>query len=439
MEKFLWLYKQMKLLGQKKQKEDILSYVKSGKNISGYEMFLNKEVRKEMYDFDKVNNRRNTNSLKWDVRENELPMWVADMDFQTVPAVTEALIKRAQTGIFGYTVIPDTWKEAIQSWWSRRHNYLIEKEWIIFCTGVVPAVTCAVKRLTNVGDNVLVQTPVYDIFFHSIENHGRHVKENKLKYDGNKYRIDFDDLEEKLAHPLTTMMILCNPHNPTGNVWSKEDLMKIGDLCTKHHVVVMSDEIHCDITALENSYIPFASVSENCASNSVTCISASKAFNLAGLQSAAIVIPEEGLRQKIDRGLNSDEIAEPNVFTIDATIAAFTQGEEWLGELTAYLEKNKAKVAEFLEKELPKVKMVSSQATYLIWLDCSKVLGDATELCRFIRKETGLYLSEGSKYRGNGYQFIRMNIACSAKQLEDGLIRLKTGVKNYEKWAIEQC
>lgn len=402
-------------------------------------MYFIKEVRKEMYDFDNINNRRNTNSLKWEVRENELPMWVADMDFQTAPAVTEALNKRIQTGIFGYTVIPDTWKEAIQSWWCRMHNYFIEKEWIVFCTGVVPAITCAVKRLTNVGDHVLVQTPVYDIIFHSIENHGRHVKENKLKYDGKKYRIDFVDLEEKLAHPLTTMMILCNPHNPTGDIWNEEDLMKIGDLCSKHHVVVVSDEIHCDITAPENNYIPFASVSENCASNSVTCISASKTFNLAGLQSAAIVIPEEGLRQKMERGLNSDEIAEPNVFAIDATIAAFTQGEAWLGELRLYLKKNKAMVADFLEKELPNVRMVSSQATYLIWLDCSKVLGDATELCRFIRKETGLYLSEGNKYRGNGYQFIRMNIACSAKQLEDGLMRLKKGVRDYEKWAVEQC
>nr|WP_314466294.1 MalY/PatB family protein [uncultured Clostridium sp.] len=386
-----------------------------------------------MYNFDEMNNRRNTNSLKWDVRENELPMWVADMDFQTAPAVTEALHKRIQTGIFGYAVIPDTWKEAIQSWWSRRHNYFIEKDWIIFCTGVVPAVTCAVKRLTNVGDNVLVQTPVYDIFFHSIENHGRHVTENSLKFDGKEYRIDFEDLEEKLAHPLTTMMILCNPQNPTGNIWSKEDLIKIGELCSRHHVVVVSDEIHCDITSPENNYMPFASASENCAGNSVTCISASKAFNLAGLQTAAIVIPKEGLRQKMERGLNSDEIAEPNVFAIDAAIAAFTQGEEWLEDLRLYLEKNKALVADFLNKELPNVKMVFPQATYLIWLDCSKVSGDATELCWFIRRETGLYLTEGNRYRGNGNQFIRMNIACPAKQLEDALMRLKKGVQAYVK------
>lgn len=391
-----------------------------------------------MNDFDQINNRRNTNSLKWDVKE-ELPMWVADMDFRTAPAVIDALSRRVQTGIFGYSAIPDSWKETMQGWWSKRHGYMMEKDWIIFCTGVVPAITCAVKRLTNVGDNILVQTPVYDIFFHSIENQGRHVLENRLKFDGEMYRIDFDDLEKKLAHPLTTMMIFCNPHNPTGNIWSAEEMIRIGELCSKHHVVVVSDEIHCDLTDPGYHYIPFASVSENCASNSMTCISASKAFNLAGLQSAAVVIPNEGLRQKMERGLNADEIAEPNVFAIDATIAALTEGEEWLSELRLYLEKNKKIVAGFLEKELPDVKMVRAHATYLIWLDCSKVLGDATEFCQFLRDKTGLYLSEGSKYRGNGNQFIRMNIACTAKQLEDGLIRLKRGALEYEQWVIEQC
>ncbi len=392
-----------------------------------------------IHDFDKCNNRRNTYSMKWDVEENELPMWVADMDFQTAPAVIEALNKRVQTGIFGYSIIPDAWKEAIRSWWCRRHDFSIEKDWIIFCTGVVPAITCAVKRLTNTGDNVLVQTPVYDIFFHSIENHGRHVVENTLEYDGEKYKIDFLDLEEKLSHSLTTMMILCNPHNPTGNIWSREDLMKIGELCSKHHVVVVSDEIHCDLTDKGYDYTPFAAASEICANNSMTCIAASKAFNLAGLQSAAVVIPDETLRQKMERGLNSDEIAEPNAFAIEGTIAAFTKGEEWLNELKAYLENNKKIVADFLEKEIPNLKLVSAHATYLVWLDCSNILGDAAELCRFIRTETGLYLSEGNKYRGNGYQFIRMNLACSAKQLEDGLIRLKNGIQAYEKWVSSAC
>jgi cystathionine beta-lyase len=392
-----------------------------------------------MYDFDAVNNRRNTNSLKWDVPENELPMWVADMDFQTAPAVLEALNKKVQAGIFGYSIVTEEWKEAIKGWWESRHKFLISKDWLLFCTGAVPAITCAVKRFTNVGDQVLVQTPAYDIFFHSIENHGRHVVENSLRYVGETYRIDFEDLEAKLSHPLTTMMILCNPHNPAGNIWSREDLSKIGELCAKYHVVVVSDEIHCDLTDSGYHYTPFASVSETCRDNSMTCISASKAFNLAGLQSAAIVIPNEALRQKMERGINSDEIAEPNAFAIDAAIAAFTEGAEWLDKLRAYLEKNKKMAADFLEKELPDVKMVSSHATYLVWIDCRKVLGNAAELCRFIRKETGLYLSEGSKYRGNGNQFIRMNIACPATQLEEGLKRLKKGVQAYQDWVIELC
>lgn len=384
------------------------------------------------YDFDSINDRRNTNSLKWDVKENELPMWVADMDFQTAPVVIKALEKRVQTGIFGYSVVTETWKEAIQVWWSRRHQFFIQKDWIIFCTGVVPAITCAVKRLTNVGDNVLVQTSVYDIFFHSIENHGRHVLENKLSYDGEKYQIDYEDLEKKLSHPLTTMMILCNPHNPIGRVWDKEDLIKIGELCSKHHVVVVSDEIHCDLTDPGCKYIPFASASKVCEENSITCIAASKAFNLAGLQSAAVVISNEALRQKMERGLNSDEIAEPNIFAVDAMIAAFSEGEEWLEELRSYLYNNKKIVADFLEKEIPNVNLLSSNATYLLWLDCSKIGGDTVELCQYIRNETGLYLSEGSKYRGNGNQFIRLNIACSTKQLEDGLVRLKKGVQNFK-------
>lgn len=391
------------------------------------------------FNFDISNDRRNTYSLKWDVAENELPMWVADMDFKTAPAVIGALEKRVQTGIFGYNIIPDAWNEAIQGWWSKRHSFSLEKDWIIFCTGVVPAITCAVKRLTNIGDNILVQTPVYDIFFHSIENHGRHVLENKLKYDGEGYSIDFNDLEEKLSHPLTTMMILCNPHNPIGKIWSREELQRIGELCRKHHVVVLSDEIHCDLTEPGREYIPFASVSDVCAKNSIMCISASKSFNLAGLQSAAVVIPDEALRQKMERGLNSDEIAEPNSFATDAVITAFTKGEEWLDELRNYLTENKRLVADYLEDEKLKIKLVHSDATYLLWLDCQKVLGDATELCRFIRKETGVYLSPGAQYRGNGSQFIRMNIACPKSQVKEGLRLLKQGVEAYEKWVVNRC
>lgn len=385
------------------------------------------------FDFDKIYDRRNTGSLKWDITEKELPMWVADMDFQTAPAVLRAMEERLRTGIFGYTVITEEWYEAVIGWWSRRHHLTIQKDWLTFCTGVVPAVTCAVKRMTNVGDQVLVQTPVYDIFFHSIENHGRHVVENRLKFDGTQYHIDFKDLEEKLAHPLTTMMILCNPHNPVGRIWGREELERMGALCKKYHVTLLSDEIHCDLTEPGCEYVPFASVSDICREISITCISATKAFNLAGLQTAAVVIPNERIRNIIARGLNADEVAEPGAFAVDAVTAAFNWGEDWLEELRLYLYENKKYAAEFLEKELPLLKLVPSRATYLLWIDCHNINGDAAELCGFIRKEAGLYLSAGSRYRGNGSRFLRMNIACPRAQLREGMRRLKEGTETYRK------
>ena len=275
------------------------------------------------FDFDRITDRRNTGSLKWDAAEAELPMWVADMDFQTAPAVLDALRHKIQSGIFGYSIVTEEWYQSIISWWNRRHGFWMQKEWLIFCTGVVPAVTCAVKRMTNVGDNVVVQTPVYDIFFHSIENHGRHVLENRLKYEGGEYSINFADLEQKLADPLTTMMILCNPHNPTGNIWSRQDLERIGELCRRYHVTVLADEIHCDLTSPGCDYIPFASISESCRDSSITCISATKAFNMAGLQTAAVVIPDERIRNIMLRGLNADEIAEPNSFAVDSVESTY--------------------------------------------------------------------------------------------------------------------
>jgi cystathionine beta-lyase len=283
-----------------------------------------------MYNFDEKIDRRESNSLKWDIKTDELPMWIADMDFMTAPAITEALIKRVNHGIFGYSTLDEKLGEVIQKWWYKRHKFLLEKDWLLFSTGVIPAITSAIKRLTNPGDNILVQTPVYDIFFHSIENHGRHVVENKLKYDDFQYSINFEDLEKKLSDPLTTLMILCNPQNPTGQIWTKEELIKIGELCEKYHVVVISDEIHCDLVDNGSNYIPFLSASKLCAKNGIMCASASKTFNLAGLQSAFLVIANDNLREKINRGLNSDEIAELNAFAGDAMIAALTKSEEWL-------------------------------------------------------------------------------------------------------------
>lgn len=378
------------------------------------------------YDFDKPVDRRNTNSLKWDVGEQELPMWVADMDFEAAPEIRAAIQARAAHGVFGYSVIPEEWAQAYRDWWKNRHDFSMEKDWLIFCTGVIPAISSMVRKLTTPAEKILVLTPVYNIFFNSILNNGRQVLESRLRYEDREYRIDFEDLEQKLADPQTSMMILCNPHNPIGKIWDKATLERIGELCRKHHVIVVSDEIHCDLTDPGCAYIPFASVSEHCRENSVTCIAPTKAFNLAGLQTAAVSVPNPVLRHKVWRGLNTDEVAEPNAFAVDAAIAAFTKGADWLDALRAYIRDNRKLATEYIKEEIPQIEMVPSEATYLLWLNCNKV-GAAAETAALIREKTGLYLSAGEQYGGDGEDFLRMNIACPRSVLEDGLHRLKNG------------
>ena len=391
------------------------------------------------YDFDKPVNRRDTHSMKWDVKEHELPMWVADMDFQTAPEIQAAIQERAAHGVFGYSVVPEEWYQAYMGWWERRHGFSMEKEWLVFCTGVVPAISSMVRKLTTMGENVLVQTPVYNIFFNSIVNNGRNVIENPLRYDENGYQMDFEDLERKLSDPQTTLMILCNPHNPVGRIWSREELEQVGELCRKYHVTVISDEIHCDLTSPGKEYIPFASVSESCRNHSITCIAPTKAFNLAGLQTAAVVVPNPNLRHKVWRGLNTDEVAEPNSFAVEAAVVAFTKGDAWLDALRAYIQENKNHVENFLKKEVPQIRPVPSEATYLLWLDCRKMQGCATEFTQYLREYKGLYLSEGRQYGESGKFFIRMNIACPRSWLEDGIKRLVDGILSYEEWVIASC
>lgn len=384
-----------------------------------------------MYDFDTTVNRRGTASLKWDVEEHELPMWVADMDFQTAPEIREALEKRVAHGVFGYTVIPDTWNQAYVNWWEKRHHFLVQPEWLVFCTGVVPAISSAVRKLTTPDENVLIQTPVYNIFFNSIVNNGRNVLESPLVYDGQAYQIDFAQLEKDLANPQTTLMILCNPHNPVGKIWDKETLEKIGNLCEKYHVTVLADEIHCDLTAVGKEYVPFAAVSETCKKISVSLWAPTKTFNIAGLQTAAIMAADPTLRHKMWRALNTDEVAEPNAFAIDAAIAAFTKGEAWLDALREYIDENKQMVKQYLEKELPQISVVSLDVTYLLWLDCHEITEDSVKLATFIREKTGLYLSEGAEYGGDGRYFLRLNVACPKERLKEGLKRLKEGILAY--------
>ena len=386
-----------------------------------------------MYNFDKKTDRCGTNSLKWDIAKGELPMWVADMDFETAPEIISAIKERAEHGIFGYSIVPDEWHNAITYWWETRHNFHIENEWSIFCTGVIPALSSIVRKMTTIGENVLIQTPVYNIFYNSILNNGRHVLENPLNYKEGIYSINWQDLEDKLANPQTSMMILCNPQNPAGKIWDRETLARIGELCFKYNVLVVSDEIHCDLTDPGRGYIPFASVSDVCKNNSITCIAPTKTFNIAGIQTAAVIVPNEVLRHKVDRGLNTDEVAEPNSFAVVATIAAYTKGSAWLDELRQYIYDNKQFVKEFIENKLPQIKLVSSEATYLLWLDFSGIINENMYLPKFIREKTGLFLSEGKIYGGNGADFLRMNIACPRDSIKDGLNRLKKGIEYYEQ------
>ncbi len=387
------------------------------------------------YDFDTVLDRRHTNSMKWNVGENELPMWVADMDFPTAPPVRRAIKRGAAHGVFGYAEVPDEWFDAYLTWWRERHGFSMEKEWLIFCTGVVPAISSLVRKLTTPAEKVLIQTPVYNIFFNSIVNNGRVVLESPLVRDGDGYRMDFARLERDLSDPQTTLFILCNPHNPVGKIWDRETLARVGELCQRHHVTVISDEIHCDLTLPGRDYVPFASASDVCRRISVTCIAPTKAFNLAGLQTAAVCVPEEGLRARVRRALNTDEVAEPNVFAGMAAVEAFTKGAEWLDELRAYLAENRRAAEQFIGENLPKVGVTKADATYLLWLDCASLLrkGDTgIELAAWIRKSTGLYLSDGVEYGKGGETFLRMNLACPRETLEDGLTRLLRGIRSYE-------
>ncbi|WP_125766324.1 MalY/PatB family protein [Lapidilactobacillus wuchangensis] len=382
------------------------------------------------YDFTTIPQRRHTDSIKWAVQPNELPMWIADMDFQTAPEIKAAMMAKIQTGIFGYEEPHDDYYQAVIDWYQQEHQATAKPDWLIFTTGVVPALSASVRRLSHVGDNVLVQAPVYNIFYNSIVNNGRHVLSSDLVYQNGQYQIDFKDLAAQLAKPLTTLMILCNPHNPVGKVWTEAELLKIRDLCAEHHVTLISDEIHGDLVLHGPDYRSLFSLADAADYQTVSLVSPSKTFNVAALHAATAIVPNAALRDQVIRGLNTDEVAEPNLLALPGTIAAYTQGHAWLAALKDQLRQNYQQVATFLAANLPEIKLVASQATYLVWLDCSALKLPADELAAKLRAKTGLILSAGSIYGGNGDHFLRMNIACPASMVRDGLERLKTGIKD---------
>ena len=383
------------------------------------------------YNFDEIIPRRGTNSYKWDSAGDAdiLPMWVADMDFRTAPPVVEALRKRVEHGIFGYVRVPDAYYAAVTNWFARRHDWQIEKEWIIYTTGVVPALSAVIKALTAPGDKVMVQTPVYNCFFSSIRNNGCGMIANPLIYRNGTYQIDFADLEQKAADPSVKVLLLCNPHNPAGRVWTKQELTRIGDICIRNNVWVVADEIHCELVFPGHTYIPFASISQEFLMHSVTCTSPSKAFNLAGLQIANIISADTNIRTKIDKAINVNEVCDVSPFGVEALIAAYNDSEEWLEELKQYLFDNYNYLRAYFAEYLPEFPVSILEGTYLVWVDCSVLNQSSDEIIKTLLEKEKIWVNEGSLYGEAGEGFIRINIACPRQQLIEGLNRLRRALK----------
>jgi len=380
------------------------------------------------YNFDEIIPRRNSNSLKWDLAANDnvLPMWVADMDFRVASPIIEALEKRVRHGIFGYTKAPQAYYDAITSWFERRHNFTFRKEWTLYTIGVVPALTAIIKALTVPGDKVIVQTPVYNCFFSSIRNNGCETAVNQLIYRNGRYTVDFEDLTKKASDPKAKLLLLCTPHNPVGRVWSSEELIHIGEICFENDVTVVSDEIHCDLVYPGHKHIPFASLGGDFLGRSVTCTAPSKTFNIAGLQVANIHAADEIVRHKINRALIINDVNMINPFAIEALIAAYNEGEEWLEELKLYLYDNYLYLKDFVEKHLPQFPVLPLEATYLVWLDCSVLQQSSTAIAEALLEKENLWINAGAMYGAGGENFIRLNIACPRALLAEGLGKIYT-------------
>lgn len=386
----------------------------------------------ENYNFDEIVNRRGTNCVKWDV-ENEdgiIPMWVADMDFPAAPAIRKAVEARAKHGVYGYTIVPDSYYRAITSWFKRRHGWTIDKEWIIYTTGVIPAISAAIKALTMPGEQVLIQTPVYNCFFSSIKNQGCQILENPLKRNGNSYVVDWDDFERKCADEKTTVFLLCNPHNPSGRVWTKAELARMNEICLRHRVAVVSDEIHCELVMPGNKFTPFAAVNEDCKTNGVTLNSPTKNFNIAGLQIANIVCANPVWRRRIGRAINIFEVCDVNPFGPVALEAAYNDSENWMDELNEYLFANYQLLCDTFAKELPQYEVMRLEGTYLVWVDVRPSGLTSDEVTEKLLKEGRVQVNSGTMYgQTTGEGYVRINIACPRATLIEGLKRMVNVLK----------
>ena len=383
------------------------------------------------HNFNEIIERRNTNSLKYDFAkerkfpEDILPYWVADMDFKTAPPIIDAIKKRSDHGVFGYTLPKEDYYNVINDWFKNHFNFNFEKEWLVLTPGVVLAICTAIRSLTSEGDSVIIQQPVYYPFASSITNNNRNLVVNSLIYKDGKYSMDFDDFEDKIIKNKVKLFILCNPHNPVGRVWTKEELIKLGDICFKHNVLVISDEIHCDFVRPGFTHIPFASIRKEYTDIAITCTSPSKTFNLAGLQISNIFISNKNLRRKFESELHKIGFDEPNTFGLVACMAAYKDGESWLNELKEYLEMNITRTEDFLREYLPQVKLVKPEGTYLLWLDFSALGLTDTELNNLIVNKANLWLDHGTMFGDEGSGFQRINIACPWSLLEKALINIQ--------------
>lgn len=380
------------------------------------------------YDFDEIVNRRGTNSVKWDEVKEEgvIPMWVADMDFKAAPCILKALKKRIEHGVFGYTIVPDSYYESIISWFDRRHQWHIERDWIIYTSGVVPAISAIIKALTEPGDKVLVQTPVYNCFFSSIRNNGCTIAENALVRKGNSYEIDFDDFERQAADEKTKVFLLCNPHNPAGRVWKPEELSRMNDICLRHGVKVIADEIHCELVMPGHEFTPFAAISKACQDNCITANSPTKLFNIAGLQIANIISSKAEDHRKINRAININEVCDVNPFGVIALQAAYNEGEDWIEQLNAYLWENYLTLKAFFRDDLPQLEVIDLEGTYLVWVNVRATGMSGNELTDKLLKEGKVFVNRGTMYGETaGKEYIRINIAMPRSLMLEGLKRMK--------------
>ena len=383
----------------------------------------------KQFDFDEIVVRRGTNSYKWDLPKGEdiIPMWVADMDFKTAPCIIDALKRRVEHGIFGYTFVPDSYYDAIINWFKRRHQWHIEREDILYTSGVVPAIACTLKATTMPGEKVLVQTPVYNCFFSAIKNSGCEVSENPLRREGDSYVIDFDDFERRCSDEKTTVFLLCNPHNPAGRVWRKDELRRMNDICLKHHVKVIADEIHCELVMPGHTFQPFAAVDEACRDNCVVLNSPSKAFNIAGLQIANIVCHDAEWRRRINRAININEVCDVNPFGVIALQAAYNDSGEWLDALNQYIHENYLALKDFFRERLPRLEVCRLEGTYLAWINLSRIPITADEAARRLLGNAKVMLNSGTMYgREAGNSYLRINLACPRSTLMEGLKRIES-------------